>query len=226
MATRPVFVPDTDPDQPQLVHVHEIDFQWLPGRSQEQKKENIAKLHAAAKSHNLSPLLEVSADSDHSLGYQVCDANLAVEDDRSYLVPLMAAYHGSKVFNGGGPFTDLYLKHGDDITGDERLKTSGNQIGFRFMGLEWGKRSETLFYDWLTIHAINRYRKLSTGIPHFNGFTEIDCPSGGEKVCHARSCAYYVALVAKNLLDEVLDDQDRFLEIMILDSFYQPRVEK
>ena len=222
MATRPVFVPDTDPDHPQLIHEHEVDFHWLPGRSPKQKKANIAKLHDAAMHRNLTSLLEVSAESDDPLGPQVCASNLAVEDDSSFLVPLKAVYHGSMVFAGGGPFTDLYRKREDEIVGDERLTSSGEHAGFRFRGLEWGLKSGTMFYDWLVIHAINRYQKARTEIRHFKGFTEIDCRPRDGILCHARSCALYVALEEKKLLDEVVGDQDLFIEILIKDSFYQP----
>lgn len=221
MATRPVFVPDTDPDHRQLVHDHEVDFQWQPGRSQKQKKANIAKLHAAAVRRNLAPLLEVSPEADDPLGANICALNLAVEDERSYLVPLNAVYHGSMVFSGGGPFTDLYGKDEEEITGDKRLTSSGKNAGFRFMDLEWGTKSGTMFYDWLVIHAIDRYRKLRTGIRRFAGFTEIDCLGQGRTICHARSCALYVALAEKKLLDEVIDSQDMFIETLIKDSFYQ-----
>lgn len=136
MATRPVFVPDTDPDHRQLVHDHEVDFQWQPGRSQKQKKANIARLHAAAVRRNLAPLLEVSPEADDPLGANICALNLAVEDERSYLVPLNAVYHGSMVFSGGGPFTDLYGKDEEEIASDKRLTSSGKHAGFRFMDLE------------------------------------------------------------------------------------------
>jgi hypothetical protein len=221
MATRPVFIPDIDPDNPQLVHEHEVDFQWLPGPSPEQSKVNIAKLHAAASRRNLAPLLEISPESDDPLGAKICASNLAVEDGRSYLVPLNAVYHGSMVFTGGGPFTDLYGKSDEKITGDERLTSSGKHVGFRFMDLEWGTKSGTMFYDWLTIHAIHRYQKLRMGIHRFRGFTDIDCHPQERTVCHARSCALYVALVKKKLLDGVVRNQDLFIETLIRDSFYR-----
>ena len=221
MASRPVFVPDTDPDHPKLVHEHEVDFQWQPGRSLKQKKANIAKLHAAAVRRNLVPLMEVSPESDDPLGASICVSNLAVEDERSYLLPLNAIYHGSMVFSGGGPFIDLYGKSEKEIARDQRLTGSGEHAGFRFMDLEWGTKSGTMFYDWLVIHAIHRYQKLRSGIRGFKGFTDIDCLSQGKTVCHARSCALYVALAEKKLLDDVIDSQDMFIETLIKDSFYQ-----
>ena len=221
MATRPVFVPNLDADNPQLVHEQEVDFQWVPDRSAEGKRQNIAKLHAAAGHRKLEPLLEVSLASLDPMGAHICARNLAVEDDKSFLVPLLAAYHGSRVFSGGGPFTDLYRKPVDVIAGDERLTTSGNPIGFRFMGLEWGPKAESLFYDWLVLHAVHRYRRIRAGIGLFAGYTDIECRSRETSVCHARSCAFFAALVGSKLLDEVVSNQDRFFEVMLQDPFYK-----
>lgn len=222
MATRPVFVPDADPDHAQLVHEHEVDFQWVPGSSPEARRENIVKLHAAAGHRNLDPLLEVSEESNHPLGVFLGVSNLAVEDDKSYLVPLPAAYQGSKVFTGGGPFTDLFTMGDEEIAADERLTGSGDLAGFRFGGLEWGLKAGTMFYDWLTVQAIHRYPKLRRGLRRFMGFTEIDCRVADTGVCHARSCALYAALAEKKLLEEVVGSQDRFIEVLLRDSFYGP----
>lgn len=221
MAIRPVFVPDLDPDILQLVHEHEVDFQWVADRSAEGKIKNIAKLHAAAGHRNLEPLLEVSKASLDPLGTHISPANLAVEDDRSFLVPLLAAFQGSKLFAAAGPFTDLYRKPLDVIAGDERLTKSGPPVGFRFRGLEWGPKAESLFYDWLVMHALFRYRRVRAGIGLFAGFTEIDFRPRKDSICHARSCAFFAALSAKKLLDEVLDDQDRFIKVMLRDPLYQ-----
>ncbi len=222
MATRPVFVPDTNPDNPQLVHEHEVDFQWLPGRSPQQKKGNIAKLHAAAAHRNLAPLLDVTADSDDSTGILVGAANLAVEVENSFLIPLKAVFKGSMVFTGGGPFIDMFRMRDVEITADTRLTDSGDHIGYKFMNREWGLKSGTMFYDWLVINSIHRYTKLRSGVRRFKGFTDVGCPSGGHSVCHARSCALYVALAEKKIIDEVIEDQDLFIGTLIRDSFYQP----
>ena len=222
MATRPVFVPDTDPGSPRLVHEQEVDFQWLPGRTAQHKKANIAKLHAAARHRSLTPLLHVTSESDDPLGALVSVVNLAVEVDNSFLVPLEAAFQGSRIFTGGGPFTDMFRMRLEEIAADPRLTESGKHIGFRFRNLEWGLKSGTMFYDWLVVNSIHRYPKLRSGIRRFKGFTEVDCRGGGQAVCHARSCALYVALTEKKLIDGVIQDQDLFITTLIRDSFYQP----
>jgi hypothetical protein len=198
MATRPVFAPDLDLDQPRLIIEHEVDFHWVPASTPHHERENITRLHKAAGRRNLTPLLEVSAEAGEALGAQVSAANLTVEDDRGYLVPLEAAYQGSKVFTEGGQL-----------------------VGFRFAGLEWGLKSGTMFYDWLTVMAIHRRVKLRHTLLRFKGFTDLECHPGADSICHARSCALFVALTGKKLIDEVTGNQDRFIETLLRDPFFQ-----
>lgn len=221
MATRPVFVPDTDPGHTQLVHEIEVDFQWAAGMEPETRKTNVARLHAGAAHRKLENLLEVSPFGKDPFGAQVAPARLTVKDDASYFVSLIPLYHGSKVFSGGGPYTDLYRKSEEEILGDERLTESGRFVGFRFQGLEWGLKSGTMFYDWLTLHAIDRNRNLSSAILKYAGFTDVGCLLREAGICHARSCALYVALVGKKILNEVSEDQDKFIRALIKDPFYQ-----
>lgn len=221
MATRPIFVPETDPDRPQLVHENEVDFQWTPGDAPDQKMANITRLHDAAAHRNLSPLLEVSSFTADPLGSRLAVTQLTVKDEDSYYVPVRALYHGSMVFLNGGPFTDLYRMAEGEFAVDPRLKGSGRLAGFRFKELEWGVKAESMFYDWLVVHAIHRRPKLNSGILKFAGFTDIDCTSQAGAICHARSCALYVALAEKKIIDEVLGSQDLFIETLIRDPLYQ-----
>ena len=221
MATRPIFVPDTDPDNSRLVHRHEVEFQWVPGESPELKRANIAKLHQAAAHRNLSPLLEVSPFGEDPLGPGLAVSRLTLKDDASYFVTVTALYYGSMVFSGGGPYTDLYREHEADISADPRLQDSGSLGGFRFQGLEWGLKAAGMFYDWLVIQAVHRHRKLSSGIMNFAGFTDLECLAKGPGICHARSCALYVALTGKNILDKVMASQDLFIGTLMEDPLYQ-----
>jgi hypothetical protein len=204
MATRPVYIPDREPGSPQLIHAEDVDFQWIPGRSAEIWKANTVKLHAAAAYRKLEPLLEVTAAADDPLGTRIQPESLTLKDDRSYMVSVTAVYHGSKVFATGGPYTDLYRQSERDILADARLENSGALVGYRFGGLEWGLKAGTMFFDWLVVHALHRQREWRRLLVDFKGFTAVGCRSGDQTVCHARSCALYVALVEKDLVDEVL----------------------
>ena len=45
-----------------------------------------------------------------------------------------AAFQGSKVFEQGGPYRDMYGLSGREIKRDERLKGSGELTKFNFLG--------------------------------------------------------------------------------------------
>lgn len=221
MATRLIFVPDTDPDSSRLIHLHEVDFQWAPGEAPELKRRNIAKLHQAATRRNLSPLLEVSGYADDPIGSRLALTRLTLQDEESYFVSVAGLYYGSMVFTNGGPFTDLYRGHEGGHSLDLRLKSSGQLAGFRFQNLEWGLKAAGMFYDWLVLQAVHRHRNLGSSILKFEGFTDLECLSQDSGVCHARSCALYVALVEKKIIDKVLDNQDLFIETLVRDPLYQ-----
>lgn len=222
MANRPVFVPNTARDHFQLVREVGVEFRWHPGMAPTQKKKNVAELHEAAKRRGIGPLLEVSTKSSDPLGMRLSAFNLAVETDDSWVIPLESAFQGSKVFTGGGPFTDLYGKSGGAVKKDERLCSSGDLTGFSFEGHEWSLEPKTAFYDWLYIHAVHRDESLREAIGSFRAFTDIEFNPKRSINCQARSCALYVALCERDTIEQVLHDRSLFIEMLNRDSFYQP----
>src|SRR5712691_6502298 len=106
MAERPVFVPCTTGDQ--LVKELSFELEWSPGFAPVQKKKNVKALHAAAAANGYSPLLEISSKSDEKLGQRLSAFSLKVKTRGHGMIPLECAFQGSKVFERGGPFTDLY----------------------------------------------------------------------------------------------------------------------
>ena len=204
-----------------LVHEHLVDFQWEPGAAAEQKRANVSRLHKAAAIRNLSPLLEVSPFANDPAGERVAVSRLTLKDENSYFGSVTALYHGSKVFVGGGPFTDLYRADDQTLTTDRRLKESGPLAGFRFGNLEWGLKAQVMFYDWLVVQAIHCHRDLRGVLAKYEGFTDVDCRVPATGICHARSCALYVGLEAKKIVDKVIADQDLFIETLIRDPNYQ-----
>lgn len=126
-ARRPGFVPA--PDVPALVTVVPIDLTWSPGFALAQKKKNIHALHAAAAARGLSPLLEISTKADEKPGRHLSAFHLTVRSAGG-AIPLECAFQGSKVFEEGGPYTDLYSADVRAAKRDPRLKTSGNTHSF------------------------------------------------------------------------------------------------
>ena len=105
MAERPVFVPSLIGSQ--LVQQVFIRFPWHPGLASSQKKKNVAELHETATTRGLGPLLEISSKSDDKVGRNLSAFHLKIAlDGRETTVE--CAYQGSKVFEHGGPFVDLY----------------------------------------------------------------------------------------------------------------------
>ena len=56
-------------------------------------------------------------------------------------------FQGSKVFEGGGPFTDLYFKESIQAKKDTRLNENGELKYFEYKGEKW--KLEENFYSWV-----------------------------------------------------------------------------
>jgi hypothetical protein len=105
MAERPIFIPA--PESPELVKELSLRISWHPGFAPSQKKKNVVELHQAAARAGYSPVLEVSTKSDEKVGLHLSAFNLKVHSPMG-VMPLEMAFQGSKVFERGGPYTDLY----------------------------------------------------------------------------------------------------------------------
>ena len=220
MAERPVFIPVDSGFQ--LVRERTVPFQWHPGMAPSQKRKNVVALHESANKLGIVPILEVSTKSDERLGFRLSAFNLRVETTEGWVIPLESAFQGSKVFQFGGPYQDLDGQTGFEIKKDERIKTSGGLRGFTFDGFEWELEPKTAFYDWLYIHANHGEPELRDGMSIYEGFTDIEFNPQKSINCQARSCALYVSLLRREMLDDVLRDRQLFLDALSLDSFYQP----
>ncbi len=219
MAERPVFIPVDEGNQ--LVNEKNISFPWHPGMAPSQKKKNISELHESAKKLGITSILEVSTKSEEKLGFLLSAFNLKVEMKDSSIIPLESAFQGSKCFQDSGPYNDLYGKTGSEIKKDERIKNSGDLSGFSFDGQEWELEPRTAFYDWLYIQAVYRQPNLGQNLENYNAFTDIEFNPRKSFNCQARSCALYVSLMKRQILENVLRDRRLFLEILGRDEFYQ-----
>jgi hypothetical protein len=213
MAERPIFVPA--PTQPELVN--EIYFQlvWNSGFAPIQKKKNIKALHEAAAQAGYSPLLEVSTKSDERVGRHLSAFHLKVHSDRLGRIPLECAFQGSKVFEKGGPYIDLYKADARVAKRDPRLQNSGRLSGFRFEKSRFPLEPKTIFYDWLYLNAIFTHRAwLEKRLRRFAGFTDIEFNPERSVNCQARSCALFVALMSEHLLDIAVESPRAFIKVI------------
>ena len=214
MASRPVFIPRPSGDA--LVDTQFIDFQWVAGLAKSQKTKRIEALHASARQQlGVGNILEVSTKSALPLGVCLSAFNLMIETVRlKKTFSVESAYQSSKVFENGGPFVDLLQADSRTSKADPRLKQSGNLIGFRFFGIEWGIEPITAFYDWLYISALHKRAELAEALADYSAFTDIEFNPMRSVNCQAYSVALFCSLRSRGLLEVALSSKPRFLDIV------------
>ena len=203
MSRLPVFIPS--PDGPEPVRTEYVEVPWLPDMPLAGKQAAIAFLHAEArKIPGIVRVLEVSSKSSEPLGIALSAFSLPIALPGGDAASVECAYQGSKVFERGGPFTDLFGKTSKKAKTDGRLRTSGYLTGFRFAGMEWGLEPKTAFYDWLYIGALVKKPDLAKQLQDYSAFTDIEFDPEHGISCQARSVALFISLQRRNLLDEFL----------------------
>ncbi len=214
MAERPIFIPA--PDSLELIREIPMSLTWHPGFAVSQKKKNILALHEAGARAGYAPLLEVSTKSEEKVGQRLSAFNLKVHSANLGAMPLEQAFQGSKIFEHGGPFTDLYT--GDDVRDakrDSRLRESGPLKGFRFETVSFPTEPKTAFYDWLYVTALYEHREwLRRHILKYAGFTDIEFNPERSINCQARSCALLVTLLKNDWIDEAVSSPEAFLRLL------------
>jgi hypothetical protein len=217
MAKRPIFVPLHDGKR--YVLERYVDFQWHAGFAKSQKQKSIRALHEMAhREYNVQNPLEVSSKSEDPLGVALSSFNLTFTTKRGRRLTVEAAFQGSKVFDEGGPFIDIFAKSPIEAKRDERLRSSGRLVGFSFFGDEWELEPKTAFYDWLYINALLKNPSLVEQVTDRDGFTDIEFNPERSINCQARSAALFCALFHTDHLEFALSSRESFL------SLYQGRV--
>jgi hypothetical protein len=207
MAERPVFVPSMTGSQ--LVHEIAIRFSWHPGLAPSQKKKNVLGLHQAALARGLSPLLEISSKSELEVGQKLSAFHLKIEVEGEPTT-VECAFQGSKVFESGGPFSDLFRKTSKEAKRDPRIRDSGRLIGFRLEGKNYPISPTTVFYDWLYFQALFPHRDWIARRDEWAGFTDIEFNPERSINCQARSFAVFISLMKRNLLEQTMSSFDEF----------------
>lgn len=211
MAERPVFAPSLSGTR--LVEEVPISFTWHPGMAPSQKKKNVTALHNAAHMRGFSYLLEVSSKSDREIGRKLSAFHQKIRLKNGRMISLENAFQGSKVFENGGPYTDLYDVEPRDAKRDMRLKESGKLLHFEFEGEIFPLYPKSVFYDWLYIRAILPQREWLKRLSKVDGFTDIEFNPEKSVNCQARSCAYFVALERRGELDDAISGFNKFMEM-------------
>ena len=109
MANRPIYVA-----LEKFPYVQRIDteFKFFPGFSEKQKRLSINSLHKSfLEKFPDKSVLEISSKSEVELGVKLSAFNLQIslpEPDKK--ISVECAFQGSKIFENGGPYTDLFYK--------------------------------------------------------------------------------------------------------------------
>jgi len=217
MAKRPIFVPLHDGKR--YVLERYVDFEWHAGFAKSQKQKSIRALHEmASRDYGVKNPLEVSSKSEDPLGVALSSFNLTFTTKRGRKLTVEAAFQGSKAFECGGPFTDIFKKTPIEAKRDERLRSSGELVRFSFFGADWDLEPKTAFYDWLYINALLKNPDLIDKVTDRDAFTDIEFNPERSINCQARSAALFCALYHTEKLDFAMASRENFL------SLYKGRV--
>ena len=205
MAKRLIFIPVNE--FPNFKEV-EIEFRWYPGFAKSQTQKSIESLHEAAKEQGIHRILEISGKSKSDLGCSLSAFNLRLKTN-SGRMSVECAYQGSKVFEKGGPYHELYSVSSRAAKTDERLRNSGDLVKFNFCGEDFPIEPKTAFYDWLYMTALcQKQPNPVQELKGFQGFSDIVFNPNRSLNCQARAAAIFVSLSPQSE-QEVRDYYDR-----------------
>lgn len=212
MATRPVFLPNFD--GPSLIQEREFDFPWAFGFAKVQKQKNINALHAAARKHDIPRILEISSKSTEKIGKRLSAFNLKFPfGTQKY--PLESVYQGSKVFESGGPFTQVFDLAPKDAKRFMREQDCGKMIRFELEGKRYPLSPKNAFYDWLYIRSLaDQPDWIIEHVEKYDAFTDIEFNPSKQFNCQARALAEYLSLHKRNKLQEATADFGAFSEML------------
>ena len=212
MAKRPVFFVSENLD---LVQKLEVDFTYYNGFSVAQKQRCIESLHKAfLKQEQGKRVLEISSKSKEALGVKLSAFNLTVQGKSGKPISVECMFQSSKVFEHGGPYTDLLYATSREAKKDSRLKNSGKLISFQFNSKDFPCEPKTLFYNWVYINTLLQNKELAQEVLNYDAFTDIEFNPQKSLNCQAEAVAIYVLLARRGLLENALHDKDNFLQIV------------
>lgn len=212
MAKRPVFVPCEDASIFKTIYT---EFSFNFGHTPIQKQKNVSALHKSFQDKYGETPLEISTKSLQPYGKDLSAFNLTkFVPSLEYSVPLECVYQGSKVFEHGGPFTDLYKKTPREAKKDSRLTSSGKVISFSFEGKSFDAFPTSCFFDWIYIRALLENPELCEAVLSYSAFTDIEFVPSRSINCQARAVAVFVALSRMNMINKT-ENYDKFRALFL-----------
>jgi hypothetical protein len=208
MAIRPVFYPK--PNSAQLFGRTDITIPWHGGFSISQKQKNIRELHKAARLQGFGNILEISSKSEDEIGRRLSAFSLKY-DLKGKNVPFECIYQGSKVFENGGPYQELYDRSPIECKKDARIKNSGRIVSFRLQEKEYPTIPTNIFYDWIYISILSPHEEyLQEKLLGYDGFTDIEFNPEKSINCQARALSIMIALTRSSQLKTTMQSFENF----------------
>lgn len=209
MAERIVFCPCIENIGVRLIN---ISFKYFPGFAISQAQKSIKSLHDCAKEMGLNNILEVSTKSENELGVSLSAFNL-----KGNLFPFNTTveknFQSSKVFENGGPYSDILQMESIKAKKDIRLRNSGRIIKFIFNEEVFDINPPTLFYDWLYINTLIQNHNIVNELLKYNNFTDIAFNNKKSINCQAYSIALFRSMQYNNINLEQIKKQETFLKL-------------
>lgn len=167
MAKRPVF----------CIHNEKVvskicSFEWFPGFAVSQKRKSIESLHNAIRETDVSARpLEISTKGAEAVGVKLSAFNLRLNGHT-----LENIFQSAKVFENGGPYTDLLEVPPREAKRDPRLHNSGQLRAFYYQKDEFPLIPLTVFYDYIYYAAVKESLTADeiNEIVRYNYFTDIE----------------------------------------------------
>jgi len=127
MAKRPVFVTK---EKIPFYETLDVEFIWNRGLAKSQKQKNVKAIHEEFfRQMPEKKVLEISSKSMQEGGTRLSAFSLKkFVPELGKSLPVECVYQAGKVFEHGGPYTDLLHVTPHDAKTDERLKNSGPMI--------------------------------------------------------------------------------------------------
>ncbi|OCH14604.1 DarT1-associated NADAR antitoxin family protein [Aliivibrio logei] len=210
MAVRPIFVPYREG-----IGVKEVSlsFQWHSGFALVQKQKTIQELHMQANSQGYNRVLEISSKSQDDLGVRLSAFNLMITTKKkNQTFSVESAFQGSKVFEHGGPYLDLFSVDSRTAKQDSRIKSSGNLKLFNFFNQKFSIVPRTYFYDWLYINALLQNPDLAEQLDKYDAFSDIEFNPERSINCQAHAASLYISLLRNGITVDEIKNPESFLK--------------
>ena len=218
MAKRPIFVANLEGNC--YFKEIEIEFTWGGNKNLKDHQKSIESLHSnfRSKTKGKYEILEVSTKSKIELGKNLSAFNLHFYTKNNHKFTVESLFQGSKVFEKGGPYHDIYFNSSLDAKKDERLKNSGAITGFKYFDRIFENNPVTFFYDWLYINTLCLNKELLNSILIYDAFSDIEFNPKRSVNCQAKALALLKSIIERGELEEILKNPKFLKKILMQDA--------